>query len=204
MIVIIDYGMGNVGSVLNALTYLKLDAKVSRDPQDIERASHLILPGVGAFAEGMKKLEEYNLIPLLTEQVIAKKKPILGICLGMQLLMESGEEHGHHQGLGWLKGTVRRFRVDETALRLPHIGWNEVAPKEGSKLLVGTEPNIFYFVHSYVVEPTDSSIVSGVGTYGEEFPATLEFGNIFGAQFHPERSQKSGITLLQNFANIHA
>ena len=147
-VAIIDYGMGNMGSVLNALAYLKAPALVTRDVEEIRRASHIILPGVGAFEEGMRNLRKYGLIPILEETTKARK-PFLGICLGMQLLASVGEEGGIHTGLSLIPGRVRRFQVDEVNVRVPHIGWNDVSSSSDSVLFKNVSPPIFYFVHSF-------------------------------------------------------
>lgn len=202
MIAIVDYGMGNTGSVKNALLFLGAEAVISRNPDDLHRATHLILPGVGAFGDGMKKLADFGLVRILEEEVLVKKKPILGICLGMQLFADIGEEGGIHKGLGWISGRTRRFQIDEKKFRLPHIGWNDVEIRAGSALFEGVAPTVFYFVHGYVIEPSDSSAVVAACDYGEVFPAAIEKGNIFGAQFHPEKSQKAGLAVLKNFITV--
>ena len=198
-VTVIDCGMGNQGSVLNALRFLGVPASLSRDENALASATHLILPGVGAFQDGMERLRRFGLIPPLQREVFEKKKPFLGICLGMQLLASVGEEGGEERGLGWIPGRVRRFRVDEKKFRVPHIGWNDVAPKEGSPLFAGIASRVFYFVHSYIFLPTERAAVEAACDYGENFPAAVRNGNIFGAQFHPEKSQKSGLALLSNF-----
>jgi len=197
-VAIIDYGMGNTGSVVNALKFLKTDSLITKDQKEIADASHIILPGVGAFADGMKRLRNSGLVEMLEKEVIERKKPYLGICLGMQFLAEVGEEGGEHKGLGWIKGTTRRFQIDEKKFPVPHIGWNDVVPQKESTLLKDTEPTIFYFVHSYFLDPKEDAIISQC-EYGEPFAAAIEKGNIFGTQFHPEKSQKSGIKVLENF-----
>lgn len=202
MIVIVDYGMGNTGSVKNALLFLGKEAVISRNPEDLHRATHLILPGVGAFGDGMKKLVDFGLVRILEEEVLMKKKPILGICLGMQLFADIGEEGGTHKGLGWISGGTRRFRVDEKRFRLPHIGWNDVETRESATLFEGVTPEVFYFVHSYVIEPSDPSVVTASCDYGEVFSAAVEKENIFGVQFHPEKSQKAGLAVLKNFIAV--
>ena len=199
MIAIVDYGMGNVKSVLNALKLIGVPATLTADPHDLERSTHLILPGVGAFPDGMQALSERGLIPLLSREIQEKRKPFLGICLGMQLLADHGEEGGSTQGLGWIAGKVRRLRVGSE--RLPHIGWNNVAFGENPLLSNITDPT-FYFVHSYVFVPAERHAVIGTCEYGETFAAILQQGNVFGTQFHPEKSQKSGLALLKNFASL--
>lgn len=203
-IVIIDYGMGNVGSLKNALDFLGMDALLSRKTEDLRKASHIILPGVGAFNDGMNNLKKFGLIPVLKEEVLKRKKPLLGICLGLQLLAEKGEEGGVHEGLGFIKGTVRRFRVDKEKFRIPHIGWNDVSPKGDSILFDGISSTVFYFVHSFFLEPVQKEVIAATCLYGEEFTAAIRHKNIFGTQFHPEKSQKSGLALLQNFISYHA
>lgn len=198
MVVIIDYGMGNLFSVKNALGAINAEVVISKNPEDLKKADHIILPGVGAFPDGMKNLKELGIIPALEDEVLKKKKPFLGICLGMQLLASEGEEHGLTSGLGWIKGRVRKFDVSEE-LRIPHVGWNDVSPAPNAKLFAGIDSNIFYFVHSYFLVPENSGLVSASCEYGEKFTAAVESGNIFGVQFHPEKSQKSGLKLLKNF-----
>jgi len=199
MIVIIDYGMGNVGSVKNALGALGHEAVISASPDDIRSASHLILPGVGAFPDGMKNLTDSGLVTVLSQEVVEKKKPILGVCLGMQLFAGQGEEGGMHTGLGWIPGVTRRFRVDGTRYKIPHVGWNDVSVRTQSRLFRGIARPIFYFVHSYHLVPEDSTIISGESEYGEYFAAAVEQDNIFGVQFHPEKSQYAGLKVLENF-----
>ncbi len=201
MVTIIDYGMGNVASVKNALSFLGVNSIISNQAKDLEQATHLILPGVGAFGDGMDRLKEFNLAEMLEKEVLEKKKPFLGICLGMQLLAEEGEEGGLHRGLGWIKGKVRRFNIDQKKFRIPHVGWNDVSIKNSSVLFQNIDPKIFYFVHSYFLVPEDPEIVAATCKYGEEFTAAVQKDNIFGAQFHPEKSQKSGLALLKNFIN---
>ncbi len=200
-IVIIDYGMGNVGSVKNALEFLGVKVSVSSDPGDLEKASHIILPGVGAFGDGIGNLKRIGLVEILEKEVLEKKKPFLGICLGLQLLAEEGEEGGLNKGLGWIAGRVRRFQVDTKIFRIPHVGWNDVFSKEETTLFKEITPKIFYFVHSYVLVPKDKNVVVATCQYGEEFAAAIQKENIFGVQFHPEKSQKSGLMLLKNFIN---
>ena len=199
MVVIIDYGMGNLFSVKNALEAIGAEAKISNEPDDLRRAEQIILPGVGAFPDGMKNLKNLDIIPILEEEVLEKKKPFLGICLGAQLLATQGEEHQLTDGLGWIKGRVRRFQVDESKFRIPHIGWNDVFPKKDNILFKNVHPPIFYFVHSYHLVPEDQSVIVATSEYGETFAAALQKENIFGVQFHPEKSQKNGLRILENF-----
>ena len=199
MVVIIDYGMGNVGSVRNALEVLGYDVVISSSEENISRADHLILPGVGAFGDGMKNLQKANLVEILTKEVLVNKKPILGICLGMQMMATSGEEGGVYSGLGWISGVTRKFELDESTFKVPHVGWNDVKNLRQSTLLQNIQNPIFYFVHSYHLVPEDKNVAIGVTDYGEEFVSVVEKGNIFGVQFHPEKSQKAGLDLLNNF-----
>ena len=201
MVVVIDYGMGNTGSVKNALEYLGASVSISSDKREIESASHLILPGVGAFGDGMKNLEDRGLVNILNNEVLNKKKPFLGICLGMQLLADEGEEGGLNNGLGWIPGKVRKINTGGK-LRLPHVGWNDVSLVRESRMFSGISSNVFYFVHSYFLEPDEKNHVVATCEYGEVMPVVINKENIWGAQFHPEKSQKSGLAFLRNFLEI--
>lgn len=200
---IIDYGLGNVTSVKNAFSLIGIESVIAGDEETIRASSHLILPGVGAFGEGMKNLKERGLISVLKDEVLVKKKNILGICLGMQLFASKGFEYGEHEGLGFIKGSVVAFDTAQSKLRLPQIGWNNVAVSKTHWLTnnFDHEP-IFYFVHSYHVVPEDTSIIAGRASYGQEFTAIIEKENIFGAQFHPEKSHVDGLQLLKNFTSL--
>jgi len=201
MIAIIDYDMGNVRSVSKALEKVGADSVVTRDPKVIDDASHVVLPGVGAFRDCMRNLEEYGLItPLLKS--IEKGKPFLGICLGLQLLFEESDEFGLHKGLGVIKGRVEKFK-DAPGLKVPHMGWNEVKKAKESPLLEGIkEGEFFYFVHSYYAVPSDRSVDLTTTGYGVEFTSSIEAGNVMACQFHPEKSQKAGLRVLKNFSSI--
>lgn len=203
MVVIIDYEMGNKQSVMNAFESLGASVAISNKPEVIRQATQLVLPGVGAFGDGMKKLQASGLVSLLTEEVLARKKPFLGICLGMQLLATAGTEHGHHQGLGWIPGLVDPIPI-RAELRIPHVGWNSVRVQKNSPLLEGleTEPN-FYFLHSYYFQPEMKDDIAATCHYSLEFAAVLQRENIFATQFHPEKSQKDGLKLLENFLKYH-
>ncbi|MBI5644488.1 imidazole glycerol phosphate synthase subunit HisH [Candidatus Kaiserbacteria bacterium] len=203
-IAIVDYGMGNVGSVRNALSLLGAKARVTMQSDDFEAASHIILPGVGAFADGMRELRERGLIDILNREVRDKNKPFLGICLGMELLGSDGVEGGTTQGLDYIRGSVRRFLIDEDAFRLPHIGWNNITTRNAATLFRGIGTHDFYFVHSYILTPEDERDVSATCDYGVVFAAAVERENVFGTQFHPEKSQKAGLAVLRNFLNYHA
>ncbi len=202
MVVIIDYKMGNTGSVKNALHALGCDAVITSEKTDIGKATHLILPGVGAFPDGMKNLHSLNLVEILTKEVLTNKKPILGICLGMQMMATKGEEGGVHEGLQWIPGTTRKFQVDEDKFKVPHIGWNDVEVAGESKLLREILKPIFYFVHSYHFVPEHTDVVKGLTDYGEKFVSVVEQDNIFGVQFHPEKSQQEGLHLIRNFLQL--
>lgn len=201
MVVIIDYGMGNTGSVKNAIKAIGADVLVSNKKADIEAASHIILPGVGAFQDGIKNISSSGLAGILEKEVLNKQKPFLGLCLGMQLLATEGTEGARSKGLGWIKGVVRRFEIDKS-FKVPHVGWNDVKPLKKSGLFAGISRPVFYFVHSYIFIPEDNTVISAETEYGEKFPAALEKGNIFGLQFHPEKSQFAGLKVLENFLKL--
>jgi len=199
MIGIIDYGLGNLRSVLGAVEKLGHQGSISANPSTLELADKLILPGVGAFGDGMRNLAERGLIDPLSELVRQKRVPILGICLGFQLLAERSEEFGDHAGLGWIPGSVRRIQPSDTALRVPHVGWNDFERTRDCILFDDVpDPALFYFVHSYHLE-TAPEITVGICTYGAPMCAAVQSGNVFGTQFHPEKSQQHGLKVLQNF-----
>src|SRR3989344_317516 len=202
MVVIIDYGMGNLFSVENAIKYFGAEVKISDQKEEIEKADRLILPGVGAFPDGMKNLEKLGIIDVLKKEALEKEKPFLGICLGMQLLSAEGEENILTKGLGWVPGKVKRLQVDEKKFRIPHVGWDDVIPKKDGMLFKAVKQPVFYFVHSYHLVPEDSSVIAGVCDYGESFAAAIQKDNIFGVQFHPEKSQKNGLAVLKNFLDF--
>jgi len=194
--------MGNLRSVANALSFLGVEFSIIADREEIPRMDKMILPGVGAFAAGMRNLAEFGFIPVLNEEVVGKQKPILGICLGMQLFAEVGFEGGEYTGLGWIKGEIKKLDPKDPALKIPHMGWNHGIVKKPSRLLQGIAPQAdFYFVQSYYMA-CEPEVVSSTCEYGIEFPASIEWGNIFGTQFHPEKSQDAGLTLLKNFAGL--
>jgi len=199
--VIIDYGMGNVASVEKALRFLKIDSVLSSDPEVIRAASVIILPGVGAFAQGMKNLQESGLIPVLYEEVIVKKKPFLGFCLGMQLLATEGTETQTCAGLGWIKGTVKK--MEPSGLPVPHLGWNTISLTRPSDII--TEDNVdCYFIHSFHFDVEDSNDVLATVDYGQPYVAVIEHENIFATQFHPEKSQTAGLNILARFFEKYA
>jgi len=198
-IVIIDYKMGNLTSVANAIKYIGEKPVISNKIEDIENAEYIILPGVGAFGDGIKNIKELGLIETLKKEIVIKRKPFLGICLGMQLLAKEGYEGNLTKGLGYIKGKVIKFNLKDKDLRIPHIGWNEVNFKKESSLLFNLKKSEnFYFVHSYHLI-TEEDIILGMCNYGGEFAAGIQKGNIFATQFHPEKSQKPGLQILKNF-----
>ena len=195
MIVIIDYGVGNLASVKNALDKLGVISKISSDPKIIKKAKALILPGVGAAGQGMKNLKKLGLDKIIIEE-IKKRKPFLGICLGMQLLFEKSEE-GNVNCLGVLKGQVKKFKKMK---KVPQIGWNQVDIKQKSNLFNNVENrSYFYFVNSFYCLPQNKEVITGVTSYGETFTSVVTKKNVMGVQFHPERSGKVGFKLLENF-----
>jgi glutamine amidotransferase len=198
MIAVVDYGMGNVRSVAKALEAIGAEPRVTSDAADLRAASHIVLPGVGAFAQCIANLRKTQLVDVLDEEVRLRKKPFLGICLGMQLLARDSEEGGRHDGLGWLPVSVRRLRGDG-GLKVPHIGWNDVHAAAGSPLFKGVRDSVFYFVHSYYVDCADRHLVAATCDYGQTFPAAIVADNVWAVQFHPEKSQRNGLCFLQNF-----
>ncbi|MBE3129079.1 MAG: imidazole glycerol phosphate synthase subunit HisH [Actinobacteria bacterium] len=202
-IILIDYQVGNIGSIINMIKKIGYEAKLSDNQKEISSAEKLIFPGVGAFDEGMEKLNKSGLIPILIDKVINQKTPILGICLGMQLLTEKSEE-GNLPGLGWIKGETKKFKFkEEDNLRVPHMGWNTVHPMRTNSIFRDLEDNPrFYFVHSFYVDSHDSNDVLGITNYGHDFASVIEKENIFGVQFHPEKSHRFGMKLLKNFIEL--
>ena len=198
---ILDYGSGNVRSVYNIVSYLHYDVEVSNSTESIKAATHIILPGVGAFGAAMEKIR--SLIPLhvLEEVVREEKKPFLGICVGMQVLADKGYEHGEHAGLGWIPGEVKRLQTN--GLALPHIGWNDISFDSAEPLFKKfAAVRGFYFVHSFAFDACDSGHVAAEAEYGQRFAAAVRSDNIYGVQFHPEKSQKAGQLLLKNFFDL--
>jgi imidazole glycerol-phosphate synthase subunit HisH len=198
MIAIIDYGVGNLRSVQRGLERAGADVVITGDPVVIESAEGAVLPGVGAFGEGMAQLELRGLV-LPIYQFIAAGKPFLGICLGMQLLFTTSEEMGRFDGLGVFKGTVRRF-ADAPGRKVPHVGWNQLRIRQPSVLLDDVANDSFaYFVHSYYVDPAQPELTVATTDYGPDFASVVARGNVFGVQFHPEKSQGVGAAILKNF-----
>ncbi len=202
MLAVIDYGAGNLRSVIHALDHLGVESmRIVRTPHELKGAEKIILPGVGAFGAGMIKLREQNLIQPIREAVLAGT-PYLGICLGMQFLFESSDEMGIHEGLGLLPGHVTRF-PPMTDLKVPHMGWNNVQVRRDTAFTRGlTNASYAYFVHSYYCRPADQTDVALSTTYGIDFAAGVEHGNIYGVQFHPEKSQQTGLQVLTNFLEL--
>ncbi len=202
MIAIIDYGMGNLRSVSKAFEAVGYQAVVTRDVAAIKNASHVVLPGVGAFGDCMANLEHYDLIDSV-RATIQSGKPFLGICLGLQLLFTESEEFGTHKGLDIIPGRVRRFAADPV-LKVPHMGWNQVDVQRACPLFKGIPSGAnWYFVHSYFVEPVNKEIVATTTTYGIPFVSSIWKDNVVACQFHPEKSQAVGLQLIKNFGAWH-
>ena len=205
MITIIDYGAGNLKSVYNAFENIGYTPVVTSDSETLKKASAIVLPGVGAFGKGMEALKSRNLIEALAEEVLVKKKPYLGICLGMQFLADRSEEIGDHKGLGWLTGQVKLIKPKDQKYKIPHMGWNDINIKIKNPLFDGLkEEPVFYFVHSYYLDISDdqNNIVSSTCWHGAHLTSSVQKENIFGVQFHPEKSQQVGLHLLKNFINL--
>ena len=198
MIVIVDYGMGNIGSLKNILKKIGHQAIISNDLNEIRNASKLILPGVGAFDWAISKLNDSGLREILDTLVLEKRIPILGVCVGMQIMASQSEE-GVMPGLNWIKGKV--LKLDKNII-LPHMGWNRAKPLLRSDLFKNIEDPEFYFLHSYYYETEDEKHVLAVSEYGKFFTSAICNKNIFGTQFHPEKSHKNGIKILENFLKI--
>lgn len=197
MIAIIDYDMGNLKSVSKAFTQIGANACVTRDPKKIKEAQKIVLPGVGAFSKCMENLANYGLIEFLKDEIKRGKK-FLGICLGFQLLFDESEEFGPSKGLGILPGKVKRF---QGKVKVPHIGWNQIRQKKKSILFKEiSDESFFYFVHSYYVVPQDPQLIASETDYGISFCSSIEKDNILACQFHPEKSQRLGLKILENFA----
>ncbi len=203
MIVIVDYGMGNLGSVLKSLKRLNVRAKISTCGEDILKAEKLILPGVGHFFNGMKRLRELEYINIINTKVLEEKVPILGICLGMQLFAGYSHE-GNVKGLGWLDAEVIRFDISEkTKWKVPHMGWNSIICKKDNVLLNKIPHNeLFYFVHSYHITCRNTEDVLTTTEYSYQFISSIQKENIYGTQFHPEKSHDQGLQILRNFVTI--
>jgi glutamine amidotransferase len=197
-ICIIDYNSGNQKSLYNLIDYLGYDVCLSRREQDINNSTHLLLPGVGSYIDLMDRIKYFNLNDLINENVLIKKKPFLGICVGMQVLSTFGNENNRTKGLDYIEGEVRK--INSVGLKIPHIGWNNITLKKNSFLESETFFNLdFYFLHSYVFDPKDKNNVIGFTEYGETFSSIINKENIWGFQFHPEKSQQAGQIILKKF-----
>lgn len=207
MIAIVDYARGNTASVRNAFKAIGQDSVLTKDPKVIAEASAIVLPGVGAFGDGMKKLQDLGLDDVLTREVMEKGTPFLGICLGLQLIAKESEEFGNHKGLGWIDGCVRRIQPASSEFKVPHMGWNTVDITEHgcNGLFSGVSPEeaVYYFVHSYCLQVEDFAQegVSAWVDHGMKMVAAYEKGNICAVQFHPEKSQKVGLSVLERFVS---
>ncbi|MDP6117800.1 MAG: imidazole glycerol phosphate synthase subunit HisH [Planctomycetota bacterium] len=205
MIAITDYGMGNLRSVQKALESLGAKAEITSDPQRIADADKVILPGVGAFEDAMDELAQRELIEPIKDA--AREKPLLGICLGLQLIFDESEEDGLHQGLGLVPGRVVRFEFEqngaEPKLKIPHMGWNALEFKKDIPLFKGIDSGVYtYFVHSFYAVPASDHVVAATADYGRPFAAVVASGNVYATQFHPEKSQAKGLKMLENFIGL--
>ena len=202
MAAIIDYDAGNIKSVEKAVQYLGHECVTTRDAEVIRSADHVILPGVGAFGDAMKRLEDYGLVSVIKE-ACGSGVPFLGICLGLQLLFDSSEEAPGVEGLGILKGSIKKIPAN-AGLKVPNIGWNSLSLHGQGRLFEGVEDGSFvYFVHSYYLDAKDKDIVKADIDYGVTVDASCESGNVFACQFHPEKSSDTGLKILENFLNVH-
>ncbi len=202
MISIVNYGMGNIKSIQNAIRYLGIVSRVIDSAEEILNSNKLILPGVGSFARAMENMRKMNILDALNGAVLKSGVPILGICLGMQLFAEIGDEDGPSEGLGWIAGRVRKFNTT-SGLKVPHIGFNATFFSSNNRILFDglDEHADFYFVHSYVLSCEHETDVSSWTEYGEKFASSVRRNNIFGTQFHPEKSQRNGLVVLKNFVS---
>lgn len=194
--------MGNTKSVANAFELLGEEVEITDDPERIIASKAIILPGVGAFSKGMKNLQEKGLVKILENEIIHKKKPYLGICLGLQFLAEKSFEDGEHDGFGWLKGTVKKIAPQNSQLKVPQMGWNDTKVVKNCRLMNELEEPVFYYLHSYCLEMDHSQtdVITSICDYGGvDIVSTIEHDNIFAVQFHPEKSQTTGLKLLNNF-----
>ncbi|MFC4768339.1 imidazole glycerol phosphate synthase subunit HisH [Effusibacillus consociatus] len=199
MIAIVDYGMGNLRSVQKAFEKVGHKAVVTSHPREVEAADGVLLPGVGAFGDAMFHLHELGLVEAV-KNFAEQDKPLLGICLGMQLLFTTSEEHGHHTGLNLISGHVKRFKGD---FKIPQVGWNSLNLKREHPLLEGVKQDDYvYYVHSYLVDPTDRNVILASSDYHGEVPGVVGYKNIFGIQFHPEKSSAVGLRMLDNFGRM--
>ena len=202
MVTIIDYGSGNLRSVQKAMERVGVEARITDDPNVVAESSHLVLPGVGAFGDAIRSIRGRGLVePILAH--IRADRPFLGICMGLQLLFESGSEGGLHEGLGVLAGEVTRFELPP-GMKIPHMGWNQVSWRTaGTSQPTGHDGDHFYFVHSYVARPRDETVIAATSDYGGPFCAAVARGRLFATQFHPEKSQSAGMELLRTCMRRH-
>jgi len=201
MVVVVNYGMGNLRSVMHKLGKIGVQATLTSDPEEIKKADKIILPGVGAFGAGMQNLKTYNLGDILNQKVLADKTPVMGICLGMELFARKSDE-GSAEGLGWIDAEVKRFdfKGEHPGLCIPHVGWNTMIFKKESILLKNIDPSQrFYFTHSYHLHCNDPADIVAVTHYGYDFVSAVEHENVYGIQFHPEKSHRLGLHLVKNF-----
>lgn len=205
MTIIVDYGMGNLGAIVNMLEFLGFEAEVSSQPETISKATRLILPGVGAFDRAMFNLRSLKLIPALEEAVLKRRRPVLGVCLGMHLLGRGSEEGQGEAGLNWIAAdTVRLDAAHKFGLKVPHVGWNSVQPTPNSPLFANSdEAPRYYFVHSYYMRCDNSENIAATCNYGERFCCAVSNEHIHGVQFHPEKSHRHGMALLKSFLEWH-
>jgi len=203
MIAIIDYGLGNINAIYTVYKNLNIPVTVASNPSDLENSEKFILPGVGAFDYAMDKLDKSGMRDTLNDLIQNKKKDILGICVGMQMLTKYSEE-GDRPGLGWLDAEVKKINQNmDYELSIPHMGWNNIIPKKENPLLAGLyNSSYFYFLHSYYFEAHDDTNIVSTTKYGNDFVSTINKENIYGVQFHPEKSHQSGIQLLKNFSEL--
>jgi len=205
MIIVVDYGLGNLRSICAALEKLSVSFECSASPSTISKASGVILPGVGSFPDGMRNLNERGLIDVLNELVLIEKKPVLGICLGFHLMATQGEEFEITDGLGWIPAQVVKMNSTGDQIKIPHVGWNDCILNNESPIFSDLQKNeLFYFTHSYHMQCTDSNTPIGLSVHGDRFVSAIQHENIFGTQFHPEKSQLAGLKVLKNFAKIVA
>jgi glutamine amidotransferase len=202
MIGIVDYGMGNLLSVKNAFEYLGEDVKTIDNPSELEEIDKIILPGVGAFRDCMNNLRQKGFIDVLNHLVLEKKIPIMGICLGMQVMGKTGYEGGVHQGLGWFDAEIIKLHPIDKSLRIPHVGWTDITFNEKSPLFDGLRDSPdFYFVHSFYVKCNEEKDIDAYYNFSHTVTASIRRNNIFGTQFHPEKSQEHGLKILENFVH---
>lgn len=205
MITIIDYGAGNLKSVTNAFKAISYTPLITQDPDNVKKATAVILPGVGAFGDGISRLKELELLEAVQDAVIRHGIPYLGICLGLQFIADFSREMGEHRGLGWIKGAVEKINPSGNGFRIPHIGWNNIEIIWEDPLFTGlAEEPVFYFVHSYHfnIDEADKEYITSKVYHGMSITASLQKDNIFAVQFHPEKSQQNGMTVLKNFVKM--